>query len=648
VAVGLLLLLASPRPATGQIGDPKAAFSQSLARFGVALDGTFGDEGRAVRSALDAMARGLGEWDDTLHALEKAAATELPRADPALAARMHVALGAGYLDRSRVTDALREFEAASRLDPSRAEVFAFLGLAHVQLTREYERAVASFQRAAALDPANPIRAYTLGRALSKNGKATEARQAFQAVRRLWNESVGAHPTTPLDTPFIRLGLVQERSDAEPFFPPVLYAEGFALLQRGEFAKAVEAFAREATRDPLVTNAVDPREAMGLAAAAFRDGTMDAAVRHLNVAIELEPNRAEAHRLLGRVLLASGQDEAAVRELRLAVQLSPGHERAHLDLSDALVELRQYPNAERALRDTIQALPDSGRAHHKLGRLYQRQNQSLEALGELEAAAGLNPLIGLNRVLQTIGAINAAQQNFDAAIEAYSERVDVHPNDADAHEALGYTYSRVERNDEALAEFVVVLLLKPDRTNAYVSISQLLLRQGEYGAAAEAARQAVTRDPANKQARYALAMALMRLSKPDEAKLELDAFDRLQHDETAAFARGMKLSGLRREAAARSDNREYNAAVALLRTALELAPDVTSSHLELGVALLKSGQPAEAIDHLKAAERLQASFEVHQHLAAAYAALGREEDSQRELTTYRRLRRETLWRASAEQ
>ncbi len=102
------------------MADPKAAFTQSLARFSVGLDGTFGDEGRAVRSALDAMERGLREWDDTLQALEKASAVELPRADPALAARMHVALGAAYLDRSRVADALSEFEAASRLDPSRA------------------------------------------------------------------------------------------------------------------------------------------------------------------------------------------------------------------------------------------------------------------------------------------------------------------------------------------------------------------------------------------------------------------------------------------------------------------------------------------------------------------------------------------------
>jgi tetratricopeptide (TPR) repeat protein len=560
---------------------------------------------------------------------------------------MHVALGAAYLDRNRLTDALREFDAASRLDPTRAEVFVFEGLAHAQLANDARRAVESFRQAAALDPANPVRAYLLARALSKSGRHAEAREAYQTVLRLWSEGTGAgeHASKALDAPFIRLGLLQERSGVEPFFPPVLYAEGFALLEHGEFAKALDEFGRAVARDPLVADAVDPREAMGLAATALRDGATDAAVRHLRVAIELEPTRAEAHRQLGRVLLVDRQYDEALRELQIAVRLNPSDERVHLALSDALIEARRYPEAERVLHDAIQAFPTSGRAHYKLARLYQRENQLLEALGEFEAAVKLNPLIGLNRILQTIGALNAAEQNFDAAVEAYSYRVDVHPNDPDAHQILGHTYSRLERSDEALAEFAVALLLKPDWPDTYVAMAQLYLKRGEYNAAVVAARQAIRRNASHKQARYTLATALLRLDKPDEAKPELEAFERLQRDETAALARQMTLNALRREASVRSDSGEYERAVVVLRKALELAPEAAVSHLELGVALLKSGQPAEAIEHLQTAVRLQAPVEVHEHLAAAYAAVGRNEESRQELAVYQRLRREALQRAS---
>jgi tetratricopeptide (TPR) repeat protein len=643
----MLLLFSAPGPVWSQGAEPKTAFLQALARFSVALDGVFGDEGRVVRSALDDMARGLDEWDATLRASETALSVELRRADSASAARMHVAMGAAYLDRGLVPDALREFESAGRLDSSRADVFMFQGLANAQLANDPARAAAAFRQAAALDPTSPVLAYLIGRSSSRAGKKTEALQAFRDVLHLWNQGVGEGSSTSSvpDAPFIRLGLVEERSGVEPFFPPVLYAEGFASLERGEFAKALEAFRGAVTRDPLVAAAVDPREAMGLAASAFRDGDTDGAVQHLRVAIELNPTRTEPHRLLGLVLLADRQEDEALKEMQLAVRLAPGggDERAYLTLSDALVELRRYAEAERVLHEAIQAFPTSGRAHHKLGRLYQRQNQALEALGEFEAAVRLHPLIGLNRILQTIGALNAAQQNFEAAADAYSTRVDAHPNDPDAHQALGYTYVRLERSDEALAEFAVALLLNPRWPNIYVAMSQLHLRQGEYGSAADAARRAVRLDPTNKQARYALATALMRLDKPDEARPELDVFERLQGEETAAAVRQMTINGLRREASVRSDNREYERAVVLLRKVLELAPDATSSHYELGLALLKSGQPAEAVEHLEAAARLDAPFEVHQDLAAAYAAIGQNENSQRELAAYRQLRRESLLR-----
>ena len=598
-----------------------------------------------MRTALENMTWGLEQWDETLRASEVALKAELPRAEPALAARMHVAVGAAYLDRTRVADALREFETASRLDSSRADVFTFQGLAHAQLGNDPGRAVPFLRKAAALEPSNPISAYLLGRALSQSGKEAEARQVFQTVLRSWRESVAKSRATP-DTPFIRLSLVQERSGAEPFFPPVLYEEGFALLRQGEFSKALEAFGRAAVRDPLVANAVDPREAIGLAATAFRDGATDAAARHLRVAIELDPNRAEAHRLFGRVLLADRHDEEALKELQLAIRLAPGDERARLDLSDAFVELRRYPDAERALRDAIQVFPTSGRAHYKLARVYQRQNQSLEALSEFQAAVKEGPLIGLNRILQAIGAINVTQQDFAAAVEAYSTRADIHPNDPEAHEALGLTYSRIERNDEALAEFAVALVLRPGWPNIYVAMSQLYMRQGDVAAAADAAREAVNRDPTHRQARYALASALTRLDRPDEARREFDEYERLQADETAAFSRQMTINGMRREASVRSDNHEYERAVGLLRNVLDLAPDA-ASHLELGVALLKSGQPAEALDHLKAAEKLEESLEVHQQLADAYEALGETEDSRREMATYQQLRREKLRRASAD-
>jgi tetratricopeptide (TPR) repeat protein len=641
VAASVVLSLAASCPALAQTADPKAAFFQSLARFSVALDGQIGDEGRAIRAAVDGMARGLDEWDATVRASESSFAVALPGSGAATAARMHVAIGGAFLDRGRVQDALREFAAGAHLDPARADAFLFQGITYDQAVGDFDKAATAFRQASALEPANPLLPYLLGRALDKSGKHAEASEAFRTVLRLWRQDIGAHAASAHDTPFIRLGLLQERSGVEPFFPPVLYTEGFALLERGEFAKALEAFRQQVADDPLAAYDVDPRDAFGVGASAFRGGNAGSAAQALKVAIEREPNRADAHRLLGRVLLANRQDDEGVKELRLAVQLSPGDERAHLALADALVQLRRPADAEAAFRDAIRALPGSGRAHYRLGRLYQRQNKSLEALAEFEAAARLHPLIGAGRLLQVIGALNAAQQKFDAALQAYSTRVEIHPNDADAHRSLAYTYVRLDRRDEAFAEFAVALWLAPDAADVYVAMSQLDVSNGEFDTAVEDARRAIERNPSSKQARYALATALTRLDRRDDAKPEFDAFERLQAEETAAAARQMTVNGLRREAAARSDGGEYDRAVAALRKVLELSPSAASSHLELGVALLKAGQTAEAVDHLQAAARLEDSLDVHEQLTSAYAALGRQADSDRELAKSQQLRRQML-------
>ena len=69
-----------------------------------------------------------------------------------------------------------------------------------------------------------------------------------------------------------------------------------------------------------------------------------------------------------------------------------------------------------------------------------------------------------------------------------------------------------------------------------------------------------------------------------------------------------------------------------------------SHLNLGLALLYAGQPAEAIERFKSAVALNAPPDVHQHLARAYAALGQDEDSRRELALYEQMKQDSLRRA----
>ena len=644
--VGLLTLVISvPSPASAQIADPKTAFVDAFTQFSFSLEGTHGDEGPRILSNLDALDRGLAQWDSTIRSYEKAAAEAAKDADPKLAALAHMALGGVYLDRGRVADALREFAAASVLDPARADAYALQGLANsAPFPPNTAAAVQAFQKASALDPADVVSTYLLARQLAKTGKSEDAVKAWRQVHDNYKRRADER-TVATATPFMRFGIVDERTGVEPFLPPAAYAEGFAQLARGEYEQALASFRSSASRDPLVADQ-NNRYGTKRAADAFRDGSVAAALEQLTAAIELAPERAEPRRVLGLVYAADEQYDRAIDELKTAIRLNADDERARLALADVLVRIERFDEAEQSLRDTLARLPQSGRAHYTLARLYQRQGKQPEALVEFQASLAFNPLVGLNGIYQTMGAMTAARQNFDAAIDAYSKRVDIQPNAADAHQELGDTYARISRTDEALAELAVALTIDANRSAAHASLAQIYLRQGQYEAAVSAARRALDLDPELLQPRYALGTALMRLGQSDEGERVLKEFERLQQEAAAVRARDLELGGLRREAQVSSSSGDHQKAVTLLRRALQLAPSDPIAHLNLGMALMLAGQPAEAVEQFTAAVALNGPPDVHERLADAYAALGRTDDSRRELDIFEQLKQRRLQQAGA--
>src|SRR5262249_11683339 len=127
VLVLLLITLAGPK-ALAQGPEPKQAFVEALGSFSLALNGTYGDEGTRLRAMLDALDRARTQWDDVISRYEGAMKADVAGATAPMAARLHLALGAVYFDRLRLTDALREFTSAAKLDPSRADAAMFEGL----------------------------------------------------------------------------------------------------------------------------------------------------------------------------------------------------------------------------------------------------------------------------------------------------------------------------------------------------------------------------------------------------------------------------------------------------------------------------------------------------------------------------------------
>jgi tetratricopeptide (TPR) repeat protein len=632
--MGVLVALAASPRGQGQAADPRGEFLNALGRFSLALDGTFGDEGQRLSSALDAMSAALSQWDALIQSRERAMAADLAGANPQLATRMHLALGGLYLDRLRVDDALKELAAARASDPGRAEVPLFQWVTHAQLTSDKAAATESLKAAHSLSPKDPARTYLLARQLIANGQGEAGLELLQQVQ---------HPTgqTAPATPFIRLDLVRETPGIEPFLPPIAYAAGFSSIQKGDLPQAISQLREALRRDPLMTLNAPGADPVARAAAAFRGGLVDDARTQLDAAVSQSPDRAEAHRIRGMVNLADGGTTRAVTELRTAVRLSPGDERTRIALANALLESELLDEAEQALNDTIRALPSSGRAHYLLGLTHQRQGKRAEAIRELQAALAYKPLLGANTIHRMIGTLQQDEQDLESAAASFASRVDLVPNDHEAHRDLGRVYYTLGDDAKARAEFEIAVLVEPRDVDALTALGQVHLREGRLVEAVDVSRRALEIDPGHREARYVHATSLIRLGNVDEGNAEMQVFQRLQTEDSEARARTFELGRLRREASVASAAGDHGTAVTLLQRALVLDPRAPTSHLDLGVALLDAGQVATAIDRLNTAAALNAPLDVHRHLARAYAALGQKDASAREQATYERLRRESI-------
>jgi choline-sulfatase len=83
-------------------------------------------------------------------------------------------------------------------------------------------------------------------------------------------------------------------------------------------------------------------------------------------------------------------------------------------------------------------------------------------------------------------------------------------------------------------------------------------------------------------------------------------------------------------AALARQQKYPQAIEYLRHAIELQPDSTWAHYEMGSSLLKTGDYKTAVIHLEIASTRMPEFaEAHSLLAQAYEHLGRTDDARRE-------------------
>lgn len=214
-----------------------------------------------------------------------------------------------------------------------------------------------------------------------------------------------------------------------------------------------------------------------------------------------------------------------------------------------------------------------------------------------------------------------QQRYSDAVDDFKKAIEADPKDYTAHFNLALAYSLQGRNEEAIPEYKAVLGLRPGLYQAELNLGISLMRAKRPAEAIPYLQASAAEKPMEYKPRYYLAAAL--LDSGDFAKAETGFADALAIDPKAADAE----LGL---AHALAQENRIEAAAPHFQKASELNPSYRDNLLELGslyesanrpaealaiygqfpnnpgaqerqgLLLLKSGKPADAIEHLRIA------------------------------------------------
>lgn len=574
----------------------QTAFLQGLSELTTALEGTYGDEGARIGAALDRMSAALAVWDREIEAAESELRATPGNAPSSISAERHLSLGRMYTDRGRLADALAEFDAAVRLAPTRADVQVLRGLA-LQARDTPADTLEAFRRARVLDPGDPVTAYYLFHEASIGGNASAAQEASAALAAAYPKLLQAKPLDSArgkpqrtEAPFMRLAPLSSAATGPPILPPAPYIQAFRDLARGQYERAIAEFRRAAAGDPLI---VDPAAASGLtvrAFAALRQGRL-ADARSLLEQSGPPPDSSEAHRLLGLVYWAQSEYDRSISALTTAIGISPRDERARLALARVLNAAGRDADAEHALLEIVRLLPDSVLAHWWLTLAYEQSHRPAEARLEVEQVTAAVDF-GQSQLRAAIGRFAFGAADGPAAIDAFTRAVRANPNDPAMHRLLARALQQQDRVEEALAEFVAVLLIDPLDAAAHAGIGRILVQTERDADAVIALQRATDLAPADGETRYALASALERLGRREEAAQHFARVEQAQRQALADRRRELSAATLIQEAALRAAEGQFDSAIALYEKALavESNPDVYSVLADL---YTKVGRAADA-------------------------------------------------------
>jgi tetratricopeptide (TPR) repeat protein len=331
-----------------------------------------------VQEALGARDQALAAYRDVLR---------VGPDDPA-SADVYIALALLQNQLGRPDEAQKTLDSAKSIMPKVPGVWRALGDLALSQGR-YKEALADFERASELDPDDLGAKFRIGSALRRDGQFERASNVFDAVAALDRD-----------------------------YPGLALERGLLFEASGRSEEALKQY-----EDALAKAPNDPDLMLRVGCGKVAAQRADQAEELLRKVLSQRPSSAETHHCLGRALLVQGTRLAdALRMLERAVELDPNRAEHYLYVGWAANEAGNVPKAERALAEALRLDQGLADAYWQRGVLRQRQGAVRDAITDLTRALQLRPSrfeahAALADAYYDLGRESEALREWQQAIEA---------------------------------------------------------------------------------------------------------------------------------------------------------------------------------------------------------------------------------------
>jgi tetratricopeptide (TPR) repeat protein len=391
------------------------------------------------------------------------------------------------------------------------------------------------ERAASVNPNQPLAQATLGMLARQAGELTDALDAYENAILLWPDEPTWHDSAGelcLQVGNLQAAIAHFRRalDIEPDNPRFAFKLGQACLSDEGISGAITFLEKSVALDPAQADAW-----LTLATAYHLADRLPQALEAARKAGDLNSASAEALLIAGETALSMNQAEQALELAQSAVRREPENAAAVLFLSNVLVQCERAEEGLKVIEQTSPTVRAFFPVAFERAKLIHRLHGAKAALEVLEKLVREYPeepdLLGfLARVQAECGEVKAAERYAFRAL-----RLD--PNQPELTLMLGRLNRKNGHLDQAVHLLGEVIRLAPDHLEAYLELGSVYQERREYALALQAYRQAIRVAPGDYQAYYQCGLILR-------------------------------------------DSKDYTAAESMLRRAAELAPDNLSIRRQL--------------------------------------------------------------------